>query len=70
MIKDLSGKKGCKGNDVKELQLTLGGLTVDGVFGDKTKARVMTYQKAHKLTVDGVVGKQTAHSLGWLYKGK
>ena len=63
-------KKGCKGSDVKELQLTLGGLTVDGVFGDKTEARVMTYQKAHKLTVDGVVAKQTAHSLGWLYKGK
>lgn len=63
-------KKGCKGNDVKELQKTLGGLTVDGVFGNKTKAKVTSYQKSHKLKVDGVVGIQTAHSLGWLFKGK
>ena len=63
-------KKGCKGNDVKELQRTLGGLTVDGVFGNKTKAKVVAYQKSHKLKVDGVVGVQTAHSLGWLFKGK
>ena len=63
-------KKGCKGDDVKELQKTLGGLTVDGKFGDKTKAKVVAYQKKHKLKVDGVVGVQTAHSLGWLFKGK
>lgn len=63
-------KKGCKGDDVKELQKTLGGLSVDGVFGDKTLAKVKAYQKKHKLSVDGKVGKNTAHSLGWLWKGK
>lgn len=63
-------KKGCKGDDVKKLQKALVGLTVDGVFGVKTKAKVVSYQKAHKLKADGAVGKQTAHSLGWLYKGK
>ena len=63
-------KKGCKGSDVKELQKTLGGLSVDGVFGDKTLAKVKAYQKKHKLSVDGKVGKNTAHALGWLWKGK
>ena len=63
-------KKGCKGDDVKELQKTLGGLSVDGIFGDKTLAKVKAYQKKHKLSVDGKVGKNTAHSLGWLWKGK
>lgn len=69
-------KKGVKkGDDVKELQRTLGGLKVDGLFGDKTKAKVIAYQETHKyngkkLAVDGKVGKNTAHTLGWLYKGK
>ncbi|MBO7732047.1 MAG: peptidoglycan-binding protein [Methanobrevibacter sp.] len=63
-------KKGCKGADVKELQKTLGGLTADGIFGDKTLKKVKAFQKAHKLSVDGKVGKNTAHALGWLWKGK
>ena len=63
-------KKGCKGNDVKELQKTLGGLSVDGIFGDKTLTKVKAFQKSKKLAVDGKVGKNTAHALGWLWKGK
>ena len=63
-------KKGCKGADVKELQKTLGGLTCDGVFGNKTYQKVRTFQKSKKIAVDGKVGKDTAHALGWLYKGK
>ena len=63
-------KKGCNGDDVKKLQKTLGGLTVDGKFQKKTDTRVRAYQKSHKLVADGVVGKDTAHSLGWLFKGK
>lgn len=63
-------KKGCKGNDVKELQKTLGGLSVDGIFGAKTLAKVKAFQKSKKLAVDGKVGKNTAHALGWLWKGK
>ena len=68
-------KKGCKGSDVKELQKTLGGLAADGIFGNKTLAKVKSWQKSHtyngkKLVVDGKVGKNTAHSLGWLWKGK
>jgi len=63
-------KKGCKGDDVKQLQRTLGGLNVDGIFGDKTKDAVKKFQKENKIKVDGVVGKNTAHKLGWLWKGK
>ena len=62
-------KKGCKGNDVKELQKKVG-TKVDGIFGDNTKLAVKKFQKLKKLTQDGIVGKNTAHCLGWLYKGK
>lgn len=62
-------KKGCKGDDVKELQKTLGGLSVDGIFGNNTLKKVKAFQKSKKLYADGKVGKNTAHALGWLYKG-
>lgn len=63
-------KYGTRGEDVKELQNTLGGLAVDGIFGKNTRARVRSFQSNHGLAVDGIVGKNTAHALGWLYKGK
>ena len=62
-------KKGCRGNDVKELQDTLGGLAVDGIFGKNTRARVISFQKSKGLAQDGIVGKNTAHALGWTFKG-
>lgn len=62
-------KKGCKGDDVKMLQKTLGGLAVDGIFGNNTLKKVKAFQKANKLYADGKVGKNTAHALGWLWKG-
>lgn len=63
-------KKGCKGNDIKELQRTLGGLAVDGIFGENTKKKVKSFQKTKKLIQDGKVGEKTAHALDWLYRGK
>ena len=62
-------KKGCKGNDVKELQKELG-IKQDGIFGDNTLKKVKAFQKSKKLTQDGKVGKNTAHALGWTFKGK
>lgn len=71
-------KKGCKGNDVKELQKALinrgysvGKCGVDGVFGNDTFKAVKKFQKANKLKIlDGIVGSETAHKLGWTFKGK
>lgn len=70
-------KKGCRGNDVKELQKALisrgyscGKWGVDGGFGNDTLAAVKRFQKACKIRVDGVVGKDTSHKLGWTFKGK
>lgn len=68
-------KKGCKGKDVGVLQETLNNLgyncgKVDKDFGSKTAKQVGKYQKDHKLKDDKIVGADTAHSLGWLYKGK
>jgi peptidoglycan hydrolase-like protein with peptidoglycan-binding domain len=61
-------KVGSTGTDVQTLQqklVELGYLkgSADGVFGNKTAAAVKAYQKASKLTADGVAGSQTLSSL-------
>ena len=72
-------KPGCRGNDVKDLQAELqrrgyniGKYGVDGIFGKNnscTSKAVKKFQKDNRLFADGKVGKNTAHKLGWLYKG-
>ena len=50
---------GSEGRAVKVLQVILGGLTIDGDFGAKTKNAVLKFQKANGLTADGIVGPKT-----------
>lgn len=61
-------RKGSKGTQVKVLQwlLALNGYnvgTIDGIFGSNTQAAVKAFQKARKLAVDGVAGKNTWSNL-------
>ncbi|OYN95416.1 peptidoglycan-binding domain-containing protein [Enemella evansiae] len=60
-------KYGARGEAVKDLQCVLNSngakLAVDGRFGPKTKAAVLSYQKAKGLEVDGIVGPKTWASL-------
>lgn len=61
-------KNGSKGENVKALQILLNGLgyscgTADGVFGSKTLTAVKQFQKAKKLTQDGIVGANTWKAL-------
>ena len=52
------------GEDVKAVQRKVGAKP-DGDFGRATRARVIAYQKAHRLKPDGVVGANTAHAMGF-----
>ena len=63
-------KPGCKGEDVRALQILLmgrgyscGNSGADGVFGNDTHSAVCAYQRAKKLDVDGIAGEQTMGSL-------
>ena len=61
-------KTGAKGTEVRELQnklIQLGYLTgkADGVYGAKTAAAVKAFQKASKLSADGVAGEKTLSKL-------
>jgi peptidoglycan hydrolase-like protein with peptidoglycan-binding domain len=52
--------------DVKYVQKKLGVATggADGIFGPKTKAAVIAFQKKHGLTADGIIGPKTWAKLG------
>lgn len=59
--------KGTKGPDVERLQKLLNAkgakLVVDADFGDRTDKAVRAFQKAAKITVDGIVGPQCWEAL-------
>jgi len=58
-------KLGSKGKLVESLQNFLK-LTVDGVFGEKTKISVQKWQKDNGLLDDGIVGPMTWNTMGLL----
>jgi len=62
-------RRGDRGSEVKKIQKALGGLTVDGIFGPRTEARVKAFQKAMGIGVDGIVGPQTRKYLFPSYPG-
>ena len=61
-------KQGMKNESVKWLQFELNrlgySLATDGNFGPRTKAAVVSYQRARALVPDGIVGAKTFASLG------
>ncbi|MEA4964867.1 MAG: peptidoglycan-binding domain-containing protein [Oscillospiraceae bacterium] len=58
---------GSSGSDVSDLQTKLNsagyGLSVDGIYGQKTQAAVRDYQSKNNLSVDGIAGDQTLGAL-------
>ena len=61
---------GSFGQDVRDLQESLNLtmplqplLIVDGIFGPKTNARVVTFQQRAGLVPDGIVGPKTSKAL-------
>lgn len=61
---------GTRNEDVVKLQEALNntegkyGLATDGIYGEKTRAAVLDYQRRNSLAVDGIAGNET---LGHLY---
>lgn len=67
-------KQGSTGATVKTMQTKLinwGYLTgkADGIFGAKTKAAVVKFQRNNGLTADGIVGTKTAQAMGLKLSG-
>ena len=61
-------RKGARGNITRLLQERLNSLgfncgAVDGIFGSGTRAAVIAFQRAHGLSADGIVGKNTWRAL-------
>ena len=54
---------GDKGKAVVILQVILGGLECDGIFGGNTKNAVVSFQHSEGLQVDGIVGPDTWKAL-------
>jgi len=68
-------KLGSTGADVVELQTKLNNVgfnvgKADGIFGSATKQGVITFQLAHNLVGDGIVGAITTKSLNEAYLAK
>lgn len=56
-------REGSRGSLVRSLQVELGGVAVDGVFGPETRGAVVALQRRYHLATDGVVGRNTWFAL-------
>jgi hypothetical protein len=56
-------KRGSRGPVVGKIQRKLGGLVIDGIYGQKTMNAVTKFQKSHGLVTDGIVGPRTWRDL-------
>lgn len=61
-------QQGSSGSGVKQLQIDLFTLgfevgAIDGVFGSQTKRAVLDFQYTYGVTVDGIVGMETATAI-------
>lgn len=56
-------KRGSSGKAVMVVQSILGGLDIDGSYGPKTQNAVITFQSAHDLETDSVIGPDTWREL-------
>ncbi len=62
-------KLGSRGEEVKSIQRKLASLgyykgSIDGIYGNQTKAAVTAFQRNCGITVDGICGRQTLLYLG------
>ena len=57
-------RKGVSGEPVRVLQVKLGVVPADGIFGPATEAALKAYQQKNGLAVDGVAGPDTFLRLG------
>ncbi len=60
---------GSRGNEVRQIQQRLKEWdyykgSIDGIYGTKTRAAVIKFQKAHNITADGICGKKTLELIG------
>lgn len=61
--KTCSTSKNSKSVYVCAVQILVGGISVDGIFGKNTKNAVAAFQSANKLDADGIVGPKTWKAL-------
>jgi len=67
--RDVLSKLGSKSEEVKSIQTVLKNkgyylASIDGIFGEKTKAAVIKFQKDNNLVQDGIAGSKTLKALG------
>lgn len=55
-------RRGARGNITKLIQEKLG-ISADGIFGANTEVAVKNYQRTNRLSVDGIVGRNTWRKL-------